>query len=197
MRINRYSAVPFYINIFSNIVYSNNNSTLVDYDCDFKDSFTKNLIGYMDLGNRVVVPFLLMIICTSLLIDYIFQSRRKIHQKSKSNDNKKLIKDIKFAITSVALNVMFVLFNLPVSVIIFLPAYFLRMPYLICLFIFYAGYAANFYILFLTNSLFRNETFMLFSFKNTNNRFSPVSAMRNRTVQSKTRTEFQHAKVFK
>ncbi len=152
--------VPFYIDIISN----SENKT----DCDFVNSLSKNTTGYMDLANRVVVPFLLMIIFTCLLIDYIFQSRRKIRHKNKSKDIKKTIKDIKFAVTSVALNVMFVLFNLPVSLVIFSPAYYQNFPSLICLYIFYGGYAANFYILFLTNSLFRNETFMLFKLRKLN-----------------------------
>ena len=134
----------------------------------------------MDLVNRVVIPFVLMTIFTIILIDFIFQSRKRIHQKNySSKQNRNFQKDIKFAITSIALNVVYVLFNLPVSIFLILPNYYLYLTYPALLFLFYSSYAVNFYIILITNSLIRNEFLILIKLRNNkNNKNSRTNTVR-------------------
>ncbi len=160
-----YSPIAFYYKLMNastnNSINQTSNLTLDDSVCYFTDLTSQNVLGYMDMGNRVILPFLLMIIFTSVLIDYIFQSRRRIRRNKKSNDNKESVKDIKFAVTSIALNIIYILFSLPVSIVVLFPDYYFYISYAATLYLFYAGYAVNFYILLFTNSLFRRETLAL------------------------------------
>ncbi len=58
------------------------------------------------------------------------------------------------------MNLLFALLNLPVEIYFFLPYY--SDTYTFLLYIFFISYAINFYILLITNSLFRNEFYSLF-----------------------------------
>jgi len=169
-----YSPIAYYISL--HIDSSNNTSNV----CDFISTQSQLVLGNMDLVNRVVIPFVLMTIFTIILIDFIFQSRKRIHQKNySSKQNRNFQKDIKFAITSIALNVVYVLFNLPVSIFLILPNYYLYLTYPALLFLFYSSYAVNFYIILITNSLIRNEFLILIKLRNDkNNKNSRTNTVR-------------------
>jgi hypothetical protein len=55
---------------------------------------------------------------------------------------------------------LFVLLNLPVEIYLFLPFYIDTYTFLV--YIFYISYGVNFYILLVTNSLFRKQFYSLF-----------------------------------
>jgi hypothetical protein len=138
--------------------------------CNFVDSYWQTTIGYIDLVNRLIVPFLLMIIFSILIIITIFKSRRRMNNR----DNKILSKDVRFAITSITLNIFYILFSLPISIIFFLPQYWLNPFYVFVFIVFFLAYSINFYLIFLTNRLFRKGFYSIFkscncSDKNKNN----------------------------
>ena len=58
------------------------------------------------------------------------------------------------------MNLLFALLNLPVEIYFFLPYY--SDTYTSLLYVFFISYAINFYILLITNSLFRKEFYSLF-----------------------------------
>jgi hypothetical protein len=66
----------------------------------------------MDLINSTIIPFLLMIISTILTIKSVFDSRKKISNQSNPN-NPGRFRDIKFSITSIAFNIIFLILNFP------------------------------------------------------------------------------------
>lgn len=85
-----------------------------------------------------------------------------IRIRSQQN-RRKLLKDIKFAISSIVLNVTYFLLALPICIAdlkYFNPN---EMAYIIL--VYYMIYCANFYILMISNSLFRREVFILFKCK--------------------------------
>lgn len=168
--------MPFYLSIESTTDNSSHSNISDRFKvCNFIDTTSQDIISYMDLVNRAVVPFLLMIVFTVVLIDFIFKSRKKIQHQQQSKDNNRLKKDIRFAVTSVALNVIFFFFSLPTSVLPFFPAYNSDIPFSLCLYLFYAGFGCNFYILFFTNSIVKNETLMLLNLKRYFKGFRPTS----------------------
>jgi hypothetical protein len=75
-----------------------------------------------------------------------------------------LKRDIRFAISSLSMNLLFVVLNLPLSVLNLLTGQSLTSIYL-TVYLFYLSYGINFYVILITNSIFRNEVFALIKAK--------------------------------
>lgn len=161
-----YLPIAFYYDLqtYSIELPEHNNFTnkTIGIVCNFVDEKSQLILGYLDLVNRVLIPFILMVIFSSSLINYIFKSRQRAQANFTSYENKSFKRDLKFSITCIFLNSIYVAFNLPISITVFFPDYFLYITYPANLFLFYASYAVNFYILFFSNSLIRKEVLSLF-----------------------------------
>lgn len=157
-----YIPIPFFFSIIKD-----ENDTIIPIDgCDFIDLNNKIIMSYMDLVNRAIVPFTLMILCTALLVYSIWKSRQRVYLAcSLPNENRRIKKDAKLALTLIFIDLVYIIFNLPYSATIFLSDYNLNFFYIFSYFLFYASFAVNFYILLLSNSLFRNEFLHLLWFK--------------------------------
>jgi len=128
--------------------------------CNFNDHFWHQTYGFIDLLNRVILPFGLMIIFSILIIHTIFTSRSRMTSNTRAN--RTFRKDVRFSLISVTLNVSFIVSSLPISIIFLQPNYRLN-PFLIFfVFIYYIAYSANFYLIFLANSLFRGGFYSIF-----------------------------------
>ena len=126
--------------------------------CTFTD--TGSELFSMIFTNRVLIPFLLMFTASILLINTIFESRRRIQSNYSYRENVTFRKDIKFAITSLTINVMHIVLNLP-----FILVYFIY-PYSIILVVmsmnlFLTSFAIQFYLIIISNWLFRREFYLL------------------------------------
>jgi hypothetical protein len=115
--------IPFFIYSKLFMVYlnetnilNNSNNTNNELNCYFTKLHHKKVLYMMDLINSTLIPFLLMFIFSILLIYIIFKSRLRILRLNSSSDRRRLRKDIKFAFTSILLNVAFVSLNLPVCI---------------------------------------------------------------------------------
>ncbi len=133
--------------------------------CTFVNYELQKISSLMDTIHRVVLPFLLMVIFSSLLIGSIFISRRRVSDSV--NENKRLKRDVRFAISSFSMNLLFMVLNLPLSMVQLFPNY-SNIAYLSTFYLFYFSYGVNFYVLFLTNSIFRKEVCRLFKKKSNN-----------------------------
>ena len=143
--------------IFSFDILSIDNSTI----CYFNNEKNQFIASFMDLANLFLMPFLLMLLFSILLIIAIFISRSTINLNNTARQMRKRRKDIKVSISLLFMNLLFALLNLPVVIFsFFLP--FNSDSYTFLLYIYYISCAVNFYILLLTNSLFRNQFFSLF-----------------------------------
>ena len=65
------------------------------------------------------------------------------------------------------MNLLFMVLNLPLSMVQLFPNY-SNIAYLSTFYLFYFSYGVNFYVLFLTNSIFRKEVCRLFKKKSNN-----------------------------
>ncbi len=146
-----------------NIMYDINNQS--NFVCQSNNSKIRTLLIVIDFLNSTLIPFLMMLLFSILLIYIILKSRIKIIRMTNQSNKNRLRKDIKFAITSVILNLFFFIFNLPICVANFISADFYSTLYRSGLLIFLAGFGINFYILFFFNSLFRKRVYSLFKFK--------------------------------
>lgn len=157
-----YIPIIFYVKIHESPI---ENSTEIYYFCNFLDDLeTQTIILLVDLIVRIVIPFLLMILCSILLIVTIVKSRAKV-----LTNNVQLIKvlkrDFKFGITSICLNSVYMIFNIPVILVFSVNEFFTQINYEFTLYIFYIPYGVNFYLLVLSNAIFRNEFLHKFSIK--------------------------------
>ena len=122
--------ILFYVDF---LVIPGNDSTLpVAKVCTYISIFGQRLVETTNLIVRIAIPFVLMIIVSVLLILSVFGLRARITRnflattQNQVNENKKLSKDMKIAITSILLNILFLIFNLPIAVYVNIPNFFLN-----------------------------------------------------------------------
>ena len=157
-----------------NLEITKNNET----KCYFVSETRKIQFAYMDLVNSTLIPAMIMLLSTILIIKSIFESSSRIFKSTNNNVNavrnqskRRMHKDIKFSVTSIFLNIIFITLNLPYC-IIFLDEDFTdshSIKYLVGSFLFYIVYCINFYLFLIVNSTFRAEFFKIFSFRKNNN----------------------------
>jgi hypothetical protein len=152
-------SIPFYVDILK----SNFNNTSSSNNCYFIDNEKEIIFSYMDLVNCVLVPFFLMILFSCLLILSIFKIRRNVHLNNANREHKRLKKDIKFAVSLLSMNLLFILLNLPIEIynLIYTNTYYNNNIYISLSYIYNLSSAVNFYLNLLTNNLFRKETLLL------------------------------------
>lgn len=128
------------------------------------------LLSWMDLMNSTIVPFLFMTVTTILLIYFIRKSRNRI--SNATNMSKERVRDRKFAITSVSLNILFLILNLTPATYNLLAAYVTIQPpdlnFLLTYFIgmvFCTFFAIDFYVQVIANSIVRDQFLLLFGVK--------------------------------
>jgi len=128
--------------------------------CDFVDDESQVIVSFMDFVNFVLVPFILMILFSSLLIVSIFKSRRRTNNPLR--ENKRFNKDVKFAISLLLMNFLFIILNMPFDVVDLFSFFKNNDSHSSLAYFFNLSSAVNFYVVLLTNSLFRKEFFHLF-----------------------------------
>jgi hypothetical protein len=143
----------------------NNNSEMLSYVCVFENIDNHQYLNGFILTEANLIPFVLMMITTSVTIKQLFKSRTKLERRQNKPMRERKLKDVKFAVNSVVLNSVSAIFQVPVSL-----SYLIKledpMSYqLFCtvsLFLFYLSYSMTFFVHILFNSIFRNE-FLLMS----------------------------------
>ncbi len=125
------------------------------------DIHSDEILGYMDIINRVILPSSFMTIFSFLMMYTVFSSRFRVNNKN----YKSLKRDIRLAVSLILINMLYVFSSLPVSVVFlfenFLDEYYLNLLSFIAFYLLVICYSSNFYIIILTNSLFRNECSIL------------------------------------
>ena len=141
---------------------TSNNTTMTIKTCTYKTAEHLMIISIMDTINRVLIPFSLMFISSFLLIYCLFKSRTRIVENFLAEENKTFYTEIRLATVSISLNLIFLFLNMPFCVISLFPNISNENIFLYSYYLFYFSYAINFYILLLSNSLFRDEFLNLF-----------------------------------
>jgi hypothetical protein len=152
------------------------------YCCDFRDLNSQQILSLFDAFNSSLVPFFLMLLCSILIIIILFKSRLRliakhkaqaqqnslqIQQQQQQQNRNRLKRDIQFALTSIYMNILFVAFNLPICVALFLRNV-TDLLYLIMVDVYYSSYVLNFFIYIAFNSMYRQELFFLMGFIESN-----------------------------
>jgi hypothetical protein len=148
----------YYLPLAYNYSLIETNETL---ECDFNDQYSQDLISYMDFANLIILPSILITIFSLLLGIEVIKSRSRLLNNFKREENKYFFNNIRLAITSICLNFIYILLVTPLSVFYFLPNRNQIPGYVVSYYLFYSGYSINFYIILITNSLFRKE-FIIF-----------------------------------
>jgi hypothetical protein len=148
---------------------SNNTNNVV---CTYVNDIYSEALPLMDLFNSALIPFIILTLTSINTIYNILKPRGKFsnnqsdnqNNSNNTNRNEKFKKDIKFAITLIILNIIYLFFNLPICITNYIDT--TDFIYILTLYIFYAHFATNFWIFFIFNSLFRNELiYLLFKIK--------------------------------
>jgi len=152
---------------FNCILIDKRNSTLLKYISNYNPNdnreclrANKNLF-YLTTLNTKIIPYSLMITFTILLIVSIFKSRNRVISNYTNIQNETFQKDVKFAFSSLSLNIIFILFNLPASIVLISGNNY-HYLFLIFLYLYLFSFSIHFYLLLIFNSL-------LFSDNNNNN----------------------------
>ncbi len=148
--------------VYTDTFYLNNtNSTICNLVPHHKTAWI--IFNWMDLFNSTLIPFLFMLVSSLYLSHVIFISRRKLLTKGSSKVNRRLKKDIRFSITLISLNVIFVVLNLPIIIylIILMTGNFDPIIFSIVDNLYYLSYCLNFFIYIIVNSNFRKEFFRI------------------------------------
>ena len=152
---------------FYNIETFSVNTTDAYKLCQFTNSDYQLIGSWMDMINRVLLPFIFMVFFTVLLVHSIFKSRRNVLNAFKSSQNKTFRREIRLSITSMFMNIAFVALEMPLAISLFIAntttvwTVFNQLTF----YLFYMSYSVNFYVMFLSNSLFRKEFFLIFNSK--------------------------------
>jgi hypothetical protein len=156
----------------SHVVRMNNvtNQTIC-LDYAFETAYWMNFFG------SLIVPFCLLIFFTVALIVYIKKSRRRVNVAVVSSGNRFIVetsRDTKFVVTSLTLNLIFLILNLPLAVYEILNTLVHLSPevnlFLINLTVtlWNVFYASDFYVQLAVNSIVRDQFLVLMKFKSQN-----------------------------
>ena len=154
-----YVEAMFYFNIETKNATSLSNETYSFETCIIRDAHQVHTLAYMYLVESTLVPYVLMVICTSVLCYIIFKSRITLGTVK----NKR--RDLKYTVTSISLNMVFIILTLPISLTNFSITSSNLMPNLVFIFtdyLFFSSYGVNFYLLLIFNSTVRREFFLMF-----------------------------------
>ena len=143
---------------FNNNSFNNNSLSFVCY---------KSVISFLlEMIFSVLIPSLMTLLFSCLLIRSILESRLKILNLNTQKDRRRLKKDIIFAISTLIINILYLLFNLPLFIILISNK--LKPNYTFSLITPYLGdlqtlaFSMNLYILIIFNSIFRREFLNMF-----------------------------------
>jgi hypothetical protein len=184
-----YIPVCFYYYVDVSIINDTNASlTTTSLSCTI--SAEDNLkVSWMYLIFNGIVPYFLMIFFTLWLCYTIYQSRRR------TEANRNIRKDVKFTITSISLNLAFIVLTLPESIADFYSEIFVDNGYMFCNLLFHSSYAINFYFLFAFNSVIRAE--VLFFFRINNKKVSNDIILRMNTLTMQPRESIKGRSDYK
>ncbi len=148
-------------------------------ECHFVDSLHELILSLMDLINRVLVPCVLITLSTCMLLHCIFKSRHRVLKNYTIAENRNFKKDIKLTFTSVCLNVIYVLLVVPLPIFLLVNGAKESKTvsdacFYIFFILFYVSFGVNFYVILVSNSLFRSQFINLFKLQSPNNKLVKI-----------------------
>lgn len=154
--------LSFYLQrlVYNDMVSMNGNESYCTVLDRYKEAF--NVFTWIDLFIGTVVPFILMILCSVLLIRTIYMTRKRIIHSTTVSAKRKVVRDLKFCVTLVLLDVIFVVLNLPIRVNILVENWIDHTYFMILDDLYYLSFSINFFVYLAVNSEFRKEMCSMF-----------------------------------
>ena len=154
----------------------------INYSCNFQFLDYYNIFNYAELTISGLIPFAIMFVTTIVTIRSLWKSRVSIERIGNADKQRKS-RDIKYAVSSVSFNVIFVVFKVPFLIGPLLPnasinsyAYYIVS---IGILLYIVNCSLTVFIHFATNSIFRREIFILLGLNSTNRVSSTVNSTAN------------------
>lgn len=150
------------------VFLTGNGTNVTKVTCFFQTTSLSDVLYWLQIGN-VVASFVVMTLASSITVVCIVKSRQRLKSLANVRVRKSQVRDVKFAITSISLNLFFLITNAP------LPFYSLIDTNLITninsdldyflsnfvVFLWYLYYVFSFYVQLMANSLVRAEFFKM------------------------------------
>lgn len=163
-----YVIVPIYlfpVRIETSVT-NETNETQTSYICNLNTLSFGYIMNVLFLVKSSLLPFLVMLSATMVITKTLYTSRNKVL----SLDKQRQTKDRKFAITSAVFNVLYVIFQLPITF-----SYLISTPDELTYYLFYVSavislnmnFSMPFFVYLVSNSIFRNEFLKLVGLKST------------------------------
>ncbi len=174
-----YIIAPFTYEVQDYSINNDNNESNISYlNCNFINYEKQLIISYFDLAYRTLLPFILMVFISILLIIFIsFVVKLKTVSTDLNTDkfNRRIKSDIRFAFSSFGMNLIFIVLNLPLSLVLFLPDYYISNSlFLATFYLYYLSYGINFFIIFSVNKTFRKSVKKLSIKKKVNDKIQDI-----------------------
>ena len=152
------------------------------YSCNFIILDYYNIFNYAELTISGLIPFAVMLVTTIVTIRSLWKSRVSIERIGNADKQRKS-RDIKYAVSSVIFNVVFVVLKIPFLIGPLLPNASLNSYAFYIVSIGVVLYLVNcsltVFIHFATNSIFRREIFVLLGLNSSNRVSSTVNSVTN------------------
>lgn len=139
------------------------------YSCDLENMQFSGFVNWFYLFESSVIPFGLMTFTSVVIVRWLIRSRKSLEKSSRDVQQikERRTRDVKFAITSLALNVLFVVLKLPMTLYYLLDLYGRWKSaefYNFCIELFFLNSSITFFVHLISNSLFRKQLKMFLSF---------------------------------
>jgi hypothetical protein len=128
--------------------------------CEQNNPYTINVLPYVDLLNSTLIPFLIMLICTILIIRLIVRQRKKLNKNR--NEVKRYKRDVQFSITIFLMNIFYFLLNMPFCIFNLLNSFEINFWFILIIIIYNLQFIFQFFVSVLLNRNFRRELSNLF-----------------------------------
>ena len=184
-----YIEVPIYGNIVIKVIRNASNITTISYICNLKSLPFYQYFYIVYLVQALLIPFALMFASSLLTIRGLYKTRKRIEAHENREMKSRRAKDAKFAISSIFLDLFFVLLTTPIGLTYIInisdQATSAFVLYLCALF-FSCNFSKSFFAYLLSNSIFRKEIIRIInSFKIVNMTITNNSTNNSRKSRSK------------
>ena len=142
------------------ILIKRRNIAAVGFICDATTIGFFSTFMIMVVLETCIIPFIIMITSSILTIRLLIKSRKSVERNGNLANQDRKSRDRKYAVSSVAFNVMFLFFKTPITIYYILLAFYYYHDvyfYNIAVLLDYLNSSSFFFIHLVTNSLFRRE----------------------------------------
>ena len=138
-----------------------NDTNSSNIQCGFKDLESKIVSAYLDIFDRIIIPVILIALCSMVLLVSVFRIKTTIAKSLQSKNFKSMNEDIRILVSLLVMNLFHIVLCVPIVVV---SLYSFEYSSFV-LYIYFAAYSLNFYVIFVANSSFRNEVLLILSLR--------------------------------